>query len=190
MTTQQAARQALHIAVCWCPDPSWSDRCWRNMDCWKDAVEHLLGLSTASTLHAGGVCWYLLRCSAAAVIPQCLPAHAAVAVRLSQQGFEQFLLPSPQQRNMWHSRSRLWPDDNVLQPDAPTPSSFDDDVVDALVTEVRQVITSPKFAAAVLVSTGRLLETAICDGCHDIAADATTNVGRATWVPGDVFLPE
>eukprot|EP00891_Asterochloris_glomerata_P005851 jgi/Astpho2/5851/Aster-x1326 len=79
-------------------------------------------------------------------------AHATVAVRLSQQGFEQFLLPSPQQRNMWHSRSRLWPDDNVLQPEAPTPSSFDDDVVDALVTEVRQVITSPKFGAAVLVS--------------------------------------
>ena len=102
----------------------------------------------------------------------CLPANAAVADRLSQQGYEQFLLPSPQQRNMWHSRSRLWPDDNVLQPDAPTPSSFDDDVVDALVTEVRQVITSPKFAAAVLVSAGHLLGTTICGACHGFAADA------------------
>lgn len=72
-------------------------------------------------------------------------AHKKVAPEMSRLGFEVFLLPSPQHRQVWHSAARF-PDNGALQPDAP--SGLDDDAIDGLLTEVRQIIGSAKFGVA------------------------------------------
>lgn len=72
-------------------------------------------------------------------------AHAKVAPELSRLGFEVFLLPSPEHRQVWHSAARF-PDNGALQPDAP--GGLDDDAIDGLLTEVRQIIGSAKFGVA------------------------------------------
>ena len=79
------------------------------------------------------------------------PLHctAEVAPELSKIGFEVFLLPSPEHRQVWHSAARF-PDNGALQPDAP--ATLDDETIDGLLTEVRQVISSAKFGSAVKVS--------------------------------------
>lgn len=72
-------------------------------------------------------------------------AHTKVAPELSKIGFEVFLLPSPEHRQVWHSAARF-PDNGALQPDAP--ATLDDETIDGLLTEVRQVISSAKFGSA------------------------------------------
>ena len=77
------------------------------------------------------------------------PFAAEVAPKLAGLGFEVFLLPSVEHRQAWHSLARF-PDNGLLQPGAA--GSPDDDVIDGLLTEVRQVIGSAKFGAALKVS--------------------------------------
>ena len=79
------------------------------------------------------------------------PLHctAEVAPELSKIGFEVFLLPSAEHRQVWHSAARF-PDNGALQPDAP--ATLDDETIDGLLTEVRQVISSAKFGSALKVS--------------------------------------
>lgn len=72
-----------------------------------------------------------------------------MAPKLAGLGFEVFLLPSVEHRQAWHSLARF-PDNGLLQPGAA--GSPDDDVIDGLLTEVRQVIGSAKFGAALKVS--------------------------------------
>ena len=67
---------------------------------------------------------------------------------MSRLGFEVFLLPSPEHRQLWHSAARF-PDNGALQPDAP--SGLDDDAIEGLLTEVRQIIGSAKFGVALKV---------------------------------------
>lgn len=74
--------------------------------------------------------------------------RAEVAPEMSRLGFEVFLLPSPEHRQVWHSAARF-PDNGALQPDAP--SGLDDDAIDGLLTEVRQIIGSAKFGVALKV---------------------------------------
>ena len=74
--------------------------------------------------------------------------HAEVAPELSKLGFEVFLLPSPEHRQVWHSAARL-PDNAALQPGAH--GGLDDDIIDGLLTEVRKVISSAKFGVALKV---------------------------------------
>ena len=64
-----------------------------------------------------------------------------------------FLLPSPEHRQVWHSAARF-PDNGALQPDAP--GGLDDDAIDGLLTEVRQIIGSAKFGVALKVGCARL----------------------------------
>ena len=78
---------------------------------------------------------------------------AEVAPELSRLGFEVFLLPSPEHRQVWHSAARF-PDNGALQPDAP--GGLDDDAIDGLLTEVRQIIGSAKFGVALKVACARL----------------------------------
>ena len=73
---------------------------------------------------------------------------AEVAPQLSRLGFEVFLLPSPEHRQVWHSAARL-PDNAALHPGAH--GGLDDDIIDALLTEVRKVIGSAKFGVALKV---------------------------------------
>ena len=79
-----------------------------------------------------------------------LHCGAEVAPELSKIGFEGFLLPSPEHRQVWHSAARF-PDNGALQPDAP--ATLDDETIDGLLTEVRQVISSAKFGSALKVSS-------------------------------------
>ncbi len=74
--------------------------------------------------------------------------HAGVAPELSRLGFEVFLLPSPEHRQVWHSAARF-PDNGALQPGAL--GGLDDDAIDGLLTEVRQIIGSAKFGVALKV---------------------------------------
>lgn len=71
-----------------------------------------------------------------------------MAPELSTLGFEVFLLPSPEHRQVWHSAARL-PDNAALHPGAH--GGLDDDIIDGLLTEVRQVIGSAKFGVALKV---------------------------------------
>lgn len=73
-----------------------------------------------------------------------------MAPELSRLGFEVFLLPSPEHRQVWHSAARL-PDNAALHPGAH--GGLDDDIIDALLTEVRKVIGSAKFGVALKVLT-------------------------------------
>ena len=75
---------------------------------------------------------------------------AEVAPKLAGLGFEVFLLPSTEHREAWHSLARF-PDNGLLQQGAA--HSPDDDAIDGLLTEVRQVICSAKFGAALKVSS-------------------------------------
>lgn len=81
-----------------------------------------------------------------------------VAPELSKLGFEVFLLPSPEHRQVWHSAARL-PDNAALQPGAH--GGLDDDIIDGLLTEVRRVISSAKFGVALKVRpySARLLQS-------------------------------
>lgn len=72
-----------------------------------------------------------------------------MAPKLAGLGFEVFLLPSPEHRQVWHSAARF-PDNSLLQ-QGPA-GSPDDEAIDGLLTEVRQVICSAKFGAALKVS--------------------------------------
>jgi len=78
----------------------------------------------------------------------CCPA--GVAPELSRLGFEVFLLPSPEHRQVWHSAARF-PDNGALQPGAL--GGLDDDAIDGLLTEVRQIIGSAKFGVALKVKS-------------------------------------
>ena len=80
---------------------------------------------------------------------------AEVAPELSKLGFEVFLLPSPEHRQVWHSAARL-PDNAALHPGAH--GGLDDDCIDGLLTEVRKVIGSAKFGVALKV------RNATCNG--------------------------
>lgn len=71
-----------------------------------------------------------------------------MAPELSKLGFEVFLLPSPEHRQVWHSAARL-PDNAALHPGAH--GGLDDDIIDGLLTEVRKVISSAKFGVALKV---------------------------------------
>ena len=71
-----------------------------------------------------------------------------MAPELSKLGFEVFLLPSSERRQVWHSAARL-PDNAALHPGAH--GGLDDDIIDGLLTEVRQVIGSAKFGVALKV---------------------------------------
>lgn len=75
-----------------------------------------------------------------------------MAPELSRLGFEVFLLPSPEHRQVWHSAARL-PDNAALHPGAH--GGLDDDIIDGLLTEVRQVIGSAKFGVALKVRNVR-----------------------------------
>ncbi len=86
--------------------------------------------------------------SAQAVLTKKQPCPAEVAPELSKLGFEVFLLPSPEHRQVWHSAARF-PDNGALQHDAP--GGLDDDAIDGLLTEVRQIIGSAKFGVALKV---------------------------------------
>ena len=81
---------------------------------------------------------------------------AEVAPQLSKLGFEVFLLPSPEHRQVWHSAARL-PDNAALHPGAH--GGLDDDIIDGLLTEVRKVISSAKFGVALKVRTATCDET-------------------------------
>lgn len=74
---------------------------------------------------------------------------AEVAPKLAALGFEAFLLPSREHRQVWHSAARF-PDNAALQQGAP--GSLDDEAIDGLLTEVRRVIGTAKFGAALKVS--------------------------------------
>ncbi len=76
--------------------------------------------------------------------------YAGVAPELSRLGFEVFLLPSPEHRQVWHSAARF-PDNGALQPGAL--GGLDDDAIDGLLTEVRQIIGSAKFGVALKVKS-------------------------------------
>lgn len=71
-----------------------------------------------------------------------------MAPELSKLGFEVFLLPSPEHRQVWHSAARL-PDNAALHPGAH--GGLDDDIIDGLLTEVRKVVGSAKFGVALKV---------------------------------------
>ena len=86
---------------------------------------------------------------------QCI-YDAEVAPELSNLGFEVFLLPSAEHRQVWHSAARL-PDNAALQPGAH--GGLDDDIIDGLLTEVRRVIGSAKFGVAIKVRTAKIMYT-------------------------------
>ena len=81
---------------------------------------------------------------------------------------------------MWHSAARL-PDNGALQPDAP--AALDDETIDGLLTEVRQVIGSAKFGSALKVSVKHSAFRHSCQhGCDlapcCISASSVTESGQ------------
>lgn len=112
-----------------------------------------------------------------------------MAPELSKLGFEVFLLPSPEHRQVWHSAARL-PDNAALQPGAH--GGLDDDIIDGLLTEVRQVIGSAKFGVALKVRT-RWSKATLCTlrNCHCLVAITGVSCeepGFALWVESMVVI--
>lgn len=131
--------------------------------CGERGVEPLIPIVRQAVMDAMNDVELTAKLSADQVLQIFSDAHMKVAPELSRLGFEVFLLPSPEHRQVWHSAARL-PDNAALHPGAH--GGLDDDIIDALLTEVRKVIGSAKFGVA--------LKTAVQESAK-IAADTLQN---------------
>ena len=109
------------------------------------------------------------------LLPMWHLCNAEVAPELSKLGFEVFLLPSSEHRQVWHSAARL-PDNAALHPGAH--GGLDDDIIDGLLTEVRKVIGSAKFGVALKVQKQHTVIhdqflSGNCWACRCVVADVS-----------------
>lgn len=113
--------------------------------CGERGVEPLIPIVKQAVTDAVSNIELTTKLGADQVLQMFSDAHKRVAPELSRLGFEVFLLPSPEHRQVWHSAARF-PDNGALQPGAL--GGLDDDAIDGLLTEVRQIIGSAKFGVA------------------------------------------